>query len=202
MATYSLTIHRDQLEINVTRALGKSALVRNLALKKFAGIFDSAHRAMLREFDRHPITNELIDGIEAANISHTLDGYGNLYSFIGFKEGSQPTEDIRALLAVATTYRQTVYQNRQWFFKLYTPSREAIQKVTPMPWEAGNSWVAGIEQGMSNLSHFMFKRWGGGRSGGGFQLPYENQELNFSKRPYITEILKNFRDRMGNIRHA
>ena len=38
----------------------------------------------MKEFDRHPITRELQQGPSSTNLSGTLGGTGNLFSFIGF----------------------------------------------------------------------------------------------------------------------
>ena len=38
----------------------------------------------MQDFDRHPITRELQQGASSTNMSGTLGGTGNLFSFIGF----------------------------------------------------------------------------------------------------------------------
>jgi hypothetical protein len=200
MAKWTIRIDRKLLDLEITRALGKSPLVKDAAAKLFNGIFNSAKRTMLKEFDRHPVTLELLAGPRAVNMSGTLDGYGNLFSFIGFDNSVNPIEDLRQLLDIATTARQTIYKDRKWFFRVDTPNREVIRRFTPMPWESGTSWSEGIERGISGLSHYMFKKWAGSRSGTGFQLPYENlEEANFSPTPYMTEILANFRERVNDV---
>ena len=68
--------------------------VEAVAQKKF----DSSMEEMIREFNEHPITMELAAGPEAENISGTLSGYGNLFSFIGFHEEEDPVELVRQLL--------------------------------------------------------------------------------------------------------
>jgi hypothetical protein len=46
----------------------------------------------------------------------------------------------------------------------------------------------------------MYKKWLQGRSKTGVQVPVENMEdLTFSPKPYITEILQDFRDSINNI---
>ena len=37
-----------------------------------------------QDFESHPVTQELDGGENASNISGTLGGYGNLFSFLGF----------------------------------------------------------------------------------------------------------------------
>jgi len=38
----------------------------------------------LKEFDKHHVTRELSQGPAGVNLSNTLNGVGNLFSFIGF----------------------------------------------------------------------------------------------------------------------
>lgn len=197
----SLKLDHRAIQRKIDRALENSPVVRRLAYKRAYGIFLGAKRAMLREFDRHIITQEIEAGPNAVNMSGTLDGYGNLFSFIGFYDGSNPTEQLRNLLDSATDFRQTVCRNRAWYFRVTLPTQDAIAKASPMPWEEGNSWAFAVESYISGLSHYLYKRWAGSRSGMGAQLPYEYlEDITFSGRPYISEILRSFRERIG--KHA
>jgi hypothetical protein len=197
-AIVSLKLNEKSIRDKIDKALANSPTVKRIAYKKAYGIFYNAKRAMLKAFDRHPITQELLGGAKAVNISGTLDGYGNLFSFLGFHAGSKPTEELRELLEIATDFRQTVYRNRTWYFRTQLPGRDVIESKTQMPWEGGNSWAYAVERNVSGLSHYMYKRWGGSRSGMGFQLPYENMEdLVFQPQPYISEILNEFRKRIN-----
>jgi hypothetical protein len=201
MATkISVKINYAQIQAKLDKAIEHSNALREAAYSNAYGMYNRAKRLMIKEFDRHPVTVEIEEGIDADNISGTLDGYGNLFSFIGFYEGEEPTIPLRELLIYNTTFRQTIYRNKSWYFKIKLPTQSEIEEVTQMPWEGGNSWAVGIERGITGLSQYMAKRWSGGRSGGGFQLPYENNEdLIFTPRPYMTEILKNFERRVGEI---
>lgn len=201
MPQTSVKINYAQIRAKLDKTLTTSNRVRIKAYDKAYGIYYRAKSAMLIEFDRHLVTNEILEGPKAANISGTLDGYGNLFSFIGFNEGSDPIEPLREVLAEGITFKQTVYRNKKWYFRVTWPSSEVIESVTSMPWEIGNSWAEGIEKGISGLSNYMNKKWGNGRSGNGFQLPYPNQEeINFIPIPYLSEILSHFRERINNIK--
>jgi hypothetical protein len=181
-------------------ALGNSPAIKRLAYQKAYGMFAHAKRMMLNEFDRHPVTQEILSGPKGVNMSGTLDGYGNLFAFIGFDAEEKPTEELRDLLEMGTTFRQTVYRNGAWYFRFNLPTRDAITNATQMPWEKGNSWAFGVETFISGLSHFLYKRWYGkdSRSGMGIQLPYENlEDAQFTNVPYITEILQHFRERVN-----
>lgn len=199
-ANVSLKIDKFALKKKFEAAAATSHDIKRLAYKKAYGIFSNAKRMMLHEFDRHPVTQEILDGPRALNLTGTLDGYGNLFSFIGFEAGTKPTEVLRELLEIGTDMQQTVFRNNIWYFRVRMPSRDAVTEVTPMPWERGNSWAFGVETFISGLSHYMYKKWYGkeSRSGMGLQLPYENlEDTAFSSHPYITEILRNFRARVN-----
>lgn len=197
-AVVKLKLDHSALRRKIDRALENSISVKRAAYNKAYGIFRSAKRAMIAEFDRHPITQEIEAGPTAMNISGTLGGYGNLFSFIGFHDGDRPTEPLRWLLETVSI-EQTVYRNRKWYFRIRVPNEGDVADVTPMPWEVGNSWALAVEHYISGLSHYMYKRSEASRSGMGIQLPDENwgEDLPFEGKEYITEILKNFRERIN-----
>ncbi len=206
----SVRIDYASIRRKVEEALARSPLVKRLAYQKAYGMYRNAKRMMLKEFDRHNITQEILAGPDAANISGTLDGYGNLFSFIGFEAGSNPTEQLRDLLEAGTSMEQTVYRNGAWYFRMTLPTKDAIAKATPMPWESGNSWAFAVETYISGLSHYMYKKNLGGRSrsGSGIQIGVQGtnsyyeylEDLTFSGKPYISEILDNFRDRVNTVK--
>lgn len=199
MPKYSIKIDRRQLDLQIDRALGKSDYVKGEAYKAMRVVFQNAYARMIEEFNRHTVTQEIEMGPNGLNISDTLGGYGNLFSFIGFDSDDKPIDALRALLVDGTYFKQTIYKNRNWYFQVYFPTRKEIDAVTEMPWEGGNSWAEGIERGISGLSYYMFKRWQNGRSGTGFQLPYDNlEDAHFAPKPYLSEILADFRERIYN----
>jgi hypothetical protein len=172
-----------------------------LAYKKAFALFQRAKNTMLRDFNEHPITAEIQAGPRGVNLSNTLDGYGNLYSFIGFESGADPISPVKDLLQAGTTLKRGAFRDNAWYFKISTPSKKAIELASPMPWEKGNSWVYGVEEGISNLSYYLYKKSESSRSGMGLQEKWEiNDELAFNKTKYLSEILNNFKDRINNSR--
>jgi len=206
MSGYKLNINMKRLDDQFHSFVAKSPTAKKLTYQIFNTRFQSRLRTMLSQFDRHPVTLEINAGPLASNISQTLDGYGNLFSFIGFESDSKPTEELREALVKNTDFVQRQYRansgrfGRGWEFVINVPSRKEIEAVTQMPWEGGNSWAFGVEEGISGLSHYMFQRWGGSRSKEAFQLPYENMEdAIFAPVPYISKILQSFRDRINKL---
>jgi hypothetical protein len=196
MASFSVRVDRASIEAKILSALPKAGQAE--AYKQAERLFRRAKNAMMRDFDKHPITSEIIAGNRAVNFSNTLDGYGNLFSFLGFQLGSNPTGPLRDVLEFGTHFRYTGFRRDEWQFKVQTPSKEAIESVTPMEWEVGNSWATAVEQGVSNLSHYLYKRTSRSRSGTGIQADWEiNEDLVFHRTKYLSEIFENFRERIN-----
>ena len=153
---------------------------------------------MLSEFDNHPVTKEIDNGPEASNISNTLGGEGNLFSYIGFDEGSNPTEIIRDVLDSSVRVENkpnitSVGKDLRISFPISGPTMNEIESATPMPFEGGRSWVKGIEKGISGFSHYIFKKYlKGSRSGTGLQTESEIRTGTFKPTSYLSLILKRF----------
>mgnify|MGYP003634880781 FL=1 len=150
---------------------------------------------VLAEFENHPITKEIEGGSSASNISDTLGGYGNLFTFIGFDSGSDPISPIRSLLAksikiVSLRKKRNVLSLQ---LKFSVPTREEIAAVTPSPWST-DSWVEAVERGMSGLGRYLYSndknRFKTSRSGGGIEASGEIRGAsNSNASPYISKIL-------------
>jgi len=190
------SINKDSINKKINQALANNNLLKIKSYTLADSYFKRAKNIMLKTFDSHPITIELEGGPDnQENISGTLDGYGNLYSFIGFYNGEKPTENLRQILDNLTYIKPTVLRNNKFYFKVSTPSKEEIENVTQMPWENGNSWAYEVEGEISGLSHFLYKEWVNSRSSMGIQLKHKYIEsISFHGRPYITEILNNFKE--------
>jgi hypothetical protein len=161
-------------------------------------------RGMLEEFDSHPVTREVEAGINSGNTSGTLpSGYGNLYTFIGFRYGSDPANMIRNLLSLTKSLKKTKSKVSKskitTYFTITTPSQDQIKAVSKMPFEGGKSWVYGIERGISGFSHYIYKNYTLSRSTKGLQSRYKARSGQFKPMydGYITRILKNFFDRVS-----
>tara|TARA_B100000085_G_C18331335_1_gene426418 strand:- start:51 stop:635 length:585 start_codon:yes stop_codon:yes gene_type:complete len=155
--------------------------------------FERAKQKLLQDFENHAVSKEL-DGREgASNISNTLGGEGNLYSFIGFS-GEDALSQLRDLLTdgIKIINKTTDGNNLTFSIKIAIPTTDAIASATPMPWAPGISWAEGIEKGISGLGNFLNKRTSASRSGRGIQLDYKVRGETFSGVPYLTKILEDF----------
>jgi len=185
---------------------------------KLAAVIDRTFRkrviglkgATLKDFDRHPVTRELKQGPDGINLSLTLGGVGNLFSFIGFYSTDDPIGPVRDVLKsyLNLSGRQRKIKGRMgvkaYRYSLTFPTLGAFDVAGKMPWEIGNSWVKGIEKGISGFSNYMYFRSGEGRflkeksrSGKALQSRREVNIGFFKPTKYISEILDKYRKRLA-----
>ena len=149
----------------------------------------------LREFEEHGVTKELREGKEAGNISRTLRGYGNLFTFIGFPNGVDPIGIVRRIIEKTINLQQTKDPNR---FIITVPELSDFQNAK-MPWEAGRSWVMAIERGISGFSFYMYKHFGDGRSKKGLQTKNKIREGMYRPVSYMSGILRKVNNRIRRL---
>ena len=167
--------------------------IKNKIFKDLEKEFERAKQKLLQDFENHAVSKEL-DGREgASNLSNTLGGEGNLYSFIGFS-GEDALAALRDLLrdGIKITNKTTDAKNLVFSIKIAVPSTDAIAAATPMPWAPGLSWAEGIERGISGLGNFLNKKTSASRSGRGIQIDFNVRTQTYSGVPYLTKILEDF----------
>ena len=167
--------------------------------KFFQTSFQQTKNKMIVEFLNHPVTLELKQGIEGKNISGTLGGVANLYSFIGFEGDSDPTKIIEDLLQ-QTSFQFLGARGKSINFSFYIPDSREIFAVTPMPWAPGRSWAKGIESGISGLGYYL-KKTENSRSGLGIQSPRKVRKSGsrFKNTQYISALLKKYKKEFENL---
>ena len=162
--------------------------------------FNKIKNDYIQEFINHPITQEIKGGINAANTSGTLGGITNLYSFIGFDEGTDPIRPIEDLLN-KSNYR-IVFNNKATDSTVIfdIPTAAQIFEITPMPWAIGRSWARGIETGISGLGYYL-KKIKNSRSGLGIQSSTEQIRTgaSFKNTKYISDLINRFSKDLKNL---
>jgi hypothetical protein len=170
--------------------------------------FNLAKQEMIDDFLTHEVTIELQAGArnpaEAPNFSGTLDGKGNLFTFIGFEQGTKPIEIVEQALRKGTQFFRTTVDYRKkgdvyfYTFRGKVPTFAELEKLTPMPWEPGRSWLSGIERGISGLGAFIYwkKNLPNSRSGAGLQSTRQLRVATFKNISYISKILREFRENL------
>ena len=155
--------------------------------------FNKIKNEFIDEFMNHPITQEIQGGINATNSSNTLGGITNLYSFIGFDEGTDPIRPIEELLK-KSNYR-VLFNNRSAEATVIfdIPTAAQIFEITPMPWAIGRSWARGIETGISGLGYYL-KKTKNSRSGLGVRSTSQQVRsgVMFKNSKYISDLINRF----------
>ena len=160
---------------------------------------EERRRELVAQFESHPITVELKSGPRASNISGTLGGYGNLFSFIGFSGGDEPTEVIRKIFMAKIAFKVRRQNNKgRYKVTFFIPNIEEIYDLTPIPWLTGKSWVKSMETGLTNLGQFLYSSsgFGASKSGTGIQVKNRSSGVTFSSTPYISKLIKDFKARL------
>jgi hypothetical protein len=195
--------------LKISEAIASSSIgekrVKTVAQRKF----QDAHKALMNDFDNHEVTREIENGFDAENISGTLrtkSGEGNLFSFIGFNRGSRPVKPVRDVLQndLTLTYNKKNVSAKQmeFSFSIKIP-KEKIEQASPIPFEPGQSWVFGIEKGISDFSSTVLSyirknmNTPPSVSGGGIQIKNQVSGNKFIKTKYLTEILNKFKTRFS-----
>lgn len=210
-----LDLNAIKLQI-ATQKGSVDAITRNLdviAEKKIT----EAKNELIEEFINHPVSQEIEDGPEAENISGTLNGKGNLFTFIGFPIGEKPVEEVVGILDTIQIDKKIQGRTRQGRFKaggdnllfdysIIAPSKEYLADQTPLPWEPTKSWLFGIEQGIAGFTSYIYWKKAG-RSTQGLQAndgrdkngqfngsgkPIKLRDGRFNNIPYFSAIYNNF----------
>lgn len=157
--------------------------------------FKKVKGQIIEEFNNDLITREIEMGPTASNISGTLGGVGNLYSFIGFEAGTDPITPIRELLEKSSyniNYNALETSSRITF---EIPTAKMIFSITPMPWAAGRSWAKGIETGISGLGYYLFLKKQSDKSRSSAAIQTQNQlrrKAKFKNTQYISNLISKF----------
>ena len=181
-------------------AISREADYRIYVRKKVREEVEKIKSKITEQFNNHPVTLELEQGISANNISGTLNGITNLYSFIGFNQGYDPISPIRSEL-------NKIKLNESFSMKgtiRYTidfPTAKDIFNITPLPWAIGRSWAKGIETGISGLGYYLKVRRDSSRSGLGVQSPRRVRKSGskFKNTQYISALLNKYKKEFINL---
>lgn len=190
----------DKDTINLMRQLQATKEYQKAAENIIKSEFEKIKNQYIEEFLNHPVTTEIKGGISALNTSNTLGGITNLYSFIGFDEGSDPIEPIHQLL-LRSNYR-IIFNNQAIDATVIfdIPTAKQIFDITPMPWAIGRSWARGIETGISGLGYYL-KKTKNSRSGLGVQSSTNQVRVGatFKNTKYISDLINRFNKDLKNL---
>ncbi len=207
------TIFMDKIVKRIYESPSRAGLDK-LATKEATELFDEAVTDLKGDFESSTVTQELDRGIGSPNISQTLRGADapeNLYSFIGFTAGTEPTEPIRDRLEpshpdgpkMRLRGREARSTAIRYQFVVDAPKEEKIWKDTPLPWAPEMSWAKKIETDIPGFASFLPRFMGDpSRSEGGIQAkkkdgtPQILRGASFTppEDGYLTGMFKRFLD--------
>lgn len=183
----------------VSRQVSKLKTFRKKAISMANEKFLREKKKLINNFESHPVTRELRGGPGASNFSRTLPGgYGNLFSFIGFEESSDPVDIVRDALDNTRIQKrpQKKIKNEKVTFSFVVdyPTLHELKSATRMPWEAGLSWLDRIEKGISGFGYYMNTRNRRfSRSGAGLQMDRKIRDGKYSPVSYYSGIINRFK---------
>ncbi len=198
VSPFKVTVSEKQLmkELTMLNARQMGQKLRAIIEPKL----EKEQKGLVAALNANPITIEIDAGPNASNSSGTLGGYGNLFSFIGFPSGDNPTELIKKIFNEKIKFKvRRLDASGRYRVTFYIPSVEEIYGLTPLPWAAGKSWVDGIEKGMSNLGSYLYSQSGfaSSSSGTGIQAKNRASGVSFKSTPYVSKLLKDFKAKLS-----
>lgn len=180
-----------RVSVNFKRVVKNSKNFKKTSDTSVMKKYEDTKDMFFDEFESHPITQEISAGPKASNISNTLNGIGNLFSFIGFSNSADPIKDLANILKQNFSIREKRKDNNIRYI-INFPTIEKIKGATPMPFEGGNSWAVGIERGISGFSNYLYKRFVEGRSKEALQSDSRVRSGSYKKTKYLSEMINNF----------
>lgn len=176
---------------------------KNLARGASLSRFNKLKNNLIEDFLHHPITKEIEAG-PASEGSSGVVSRGNLFSFIGFDEGSDPITPLVNLLEKnvqlgASPSIESRGDILIFSYDVVFPTKEEIAEASPMPWQKGRSWANDMEEGISGVGNYLFHRYfprEKSRSTSGLQSRGKGMGATFTPRSYITEIVNKFKQQI------
>ena len=198
----NININKNSLKKDLNREIGKSVSIKNKAFQVAEQRAKEAKEEMLKNFEASLITKELEAGPEnTVNLSGNLRGIaygeGSLFGFIGFNESDRPASLVRAYLQMSGKIKKTpkkIISGGKTFYqyKIDTPNMSELESITPMPWEAGRSWVRAIEKGISGLGYYLLSNSPKSRSGQGVQASKKLRRATYRPSKYMSSIINSY----------
>lgn len=182
---------------SIEKAIFTNKTLKRQVLKLAQQSVEKEKNILINNFMEHPVTQEIEGGENANNISGTLGGYGNLFSFIGFLNGSNPVFPVVNLLKKISINKNIKNKNNTFIVDIYVPSKEDFANVTKMPWENGRSWLWDIEKTISGLGAYLYGKFEQSRSGKAIQSRKNFRNKIFTRVSYFTPLYNKFVKKLG-----
>jgi len=193
----------DMVEIN--QQLSREPQMDRIARRKAVERFESAKSELIQNYANHPVTQEIVMGPRADNISNTLGGYGNIFSFFGFNEGDDPANKVYELLKSFTVKKRQQPPKAKgkksitFTYPTSVPAYDELEDQTRLPW-VNRSWLTAVSAGLSGFGYYVSslkKRKKGSRSGYGVQSKNKFRAGKFNPVSYFQKMYNNFIKSLG-----
>lgn len=186
-------INKNLLKQNISSAIeSNSSIVKKAMIIAEESMKENLDK-YISEIDSHPVSREISNGPNSENLSRTLDGRGNLFSFIGFNTEDEPIDKIKSIIKENTFLKFKNFKNISFNFTVFSPDPAEIHEKTPMPFENGKSWVKGIERGISGFSNYLYGLiFPQSRSGRAIQTENKVRKSNFKPTSYFSKLYLDF----------
>ena len=196
--------------ISIMKKLVKGAAVNKKVEKAVLAealvVFTEKKDDLIDNFNKHKVTVELEGDLD---VKSNFLPRGNLFSFIGFFQGSKPTEPIRDLLKeirLLTFPRRKILKKSSVMmeYTVNVPDLRTFWSATPYPdnWSSG-SFLRDLEhQGISGFEYYVFSRAFQGvassRSGRGLQKEDDiTNAFDLGPIDYLEALLNDFKKKVS-----
>lgn len=176
---------------------GTRSLAKEVATK--------AKEELISKVLNDPVSEEIASGPDATNTSDTLNGYGNLFSFLGFRDSDTPISDLINYLETVINLSSKKPLNKERgnglvdFYYIFNFVDEDSFNNTKFSTPWGVNWIYGIRNGVPNFSHYLrTNKSKASRSGGGVQIKAKIDRGIRSNKPreYIFKYIRSIRKRI------
>lgn len=174
--------------------------------------FKDRKQDLLDAFEDDQVTQEIEAGPEAMSWLVKTEAGGNLFSLLGFEQGSQPIQNLREIL-------ENISLGIQYTRKFNTPDGIGFETPVNCPsvselnnrvaskdeleW-SNKAWTALVEQGVPWFAYYLYddEREDGfnGKSRSGTAIQVKTKKMSAGRAssmpgiPYMSKLLKDFRD--------
>jgi len=150
-------------------------------------------QVFISELKSHPVSVEISAGPNASNLSGTLGGRGNLFSFIGFnKSEADPIANVFDLIKKIRVLKKVTNTKKGFAATVSVPTLGDFSNITRMPWESGRSWLLDIEKRISGLGYYLSGNFKKSRSGTGIQADGVVSNAQFRPVKYFKTMYNTF----------
>lgn len=177
----------------------------NIAREMASELLETRKELLLERVEKDAVSQELLAENSIFQSQYIAGGGtdkygGNLYSFFGFEieEENPVTQLIDYLTEAIGLNKATKLSNGVYRFKVIAPTMKTIESQTELPW-IHRSWIKAVENGLSNVKHYIRILDGSpfSRSEEGLQIKNTMNKTFRPKRYYFTDRYKAFLERIS-----